>query len=34
MGGARCSHGRDEKSVQILAGKPKGRDHLEDLGVC
>jgi hypothetical protein len=26
-------HGRDDKCIHILVGKPKGRDHMEDLGI-
>jgi len=25
MGGASCTHGRDEKYIKILVGKPKGK---------
>jgi hypothetical protein len=33
MGGACGTHGRGEKSVQGLVGKPEGKNHLEDQGV-
>jgi hypothetical protein len=32
MGGVCSTDGRDEKYIQILVGKLKGRDHLEHLG--
>jgi hypothetical protein len=29
-----CStHGKDEKCIQMLVGKPEGKNHAEDLGV-
>jgi hypothetical protein len=33
VGGACGTHGRGEKSVQVLVGKPEEKDHLEDQGV-
>jgi hypothetical protein len=35
VGGACGTHGRGEKSVQGLVGKPEGkeRDHLDDRGI-
>jgi hypothetical protein len=33
MGGARSTHGSDEKSIQFLIGNLKVRNLSEDLGV-
>jgi hypothetical protein len=33
MGGACSTHGRDEKCIKILNGKPEGGDHAKYLGV-
>jgi hypothetical protein len=33
MGGACHMHGRDEKCIQYLVGKPEGKRPLEHLGV-
>jgi len=33
MGGPRSTHGRQERCIQVLMGRPEGIDHLENLGV-
>jgi hypothetical protein len=33
MGEACGTHGRGEKRVQVLVGKPEGKNHLKDQGV-
>jgi hypothetical protein len=33
MGGTSRTHGRYEKCIQYLSEGPKGRDHLQNLGI-